>query len=605
MGLRPTKVDEKHAERRIPAERRMGPSAFFSGAVKRGKWTGYFVTGPKKRRSREHWAGVLAVLGLAVAALLVGRPSFSNASLPVRGIDDPVIAIQAARSITDVDWVLGNAPSPDREVMRIKQRIGFAFIGTYTALFLTLALLLTQGGGWARIAGPAATICALATAAFNIAENLAVLRILDVPLYETTAPMIRAIRSASFATWALAALTLALLSALFLRSPRFIMRCVGVLFLITSAMQLYGLRDNRFLVWEGGPAALALLGVAVTMLFRRPKAAVPLGLFLLIGSANLHAEVKQFRSYHTHEPSDRNVRFAMAVTPDQDVLSFVAKRDGKWRLTRVRNWLDKDPTEQTIDVPGISVPEKSRNGPTFLALLSSELLVTADGSFAICVATGYWANNGQRGGPSDNIVSVIDLRTLQILNTVHQDGFSEHFVDRAGGLVLEQMVMEGNSPIVANQSRQRGTTLRFFTLPALAPNGSCHFTETLAGSAWVPHDQDCGPGLQGILDGLSPPRSSSLPSGPPCAPATTSRDGWFRLESCQTMGHSFFLEYPTITDRHENLFSVKTGAQIGTVKETTRDSVNSRLAEHNGRDYLLVMEGGTQLKVYEITEPHP
>jgi hypothetical protein len=218
--------------------------------------------------SVERLAGALAVLCLGVAALLVGKPSFSNASLPLRGIDDPVIAIQAARSITDVDWVLGNAPSPDREVMRIKQRIGFAFIGAYTALFVTLAWLLLRAGGIGRIAGPAATICALATAGFNVLENLAVLRILDVPLYETTASMIGAIRSASFATWALAALTLGLLSTYFLRSAGLLMRGVGGLFLITAAMQLYGLLDNRFLVWEGGPAALALVGVAAAMLVR-------------------------------------------------------------------------------------------------------------------------------------------------------------------------------------------------------------------------------------------------------------------------------------------------------------------------------------------------
>src|SRR5580692_7792024 len=178
----------------------------------------------------ERLAGALAVLCLVVAALLVGKPSFSNASLPVRGITDPVIAIQAARSITDVDWVLGNAPSPDREVMRIKQRLGFVFIGAYTALFLALALLLLRSGGLGQVAGPAAMICAVATAGFNVVENLAVLRILDVPLYETTAPMIQAIRSASFATWALAAVTLALLSVFFLHSPRLIMKCVGVLF---------------------------------------------------------------------------------------------------------------------------------------------------------------------------------------------------------------------------------------------------------------------------------------------------------------------------------------------------------------------------------------
>jgi hypothetical protein len=168
-----------------------------------------------------------------------------------------------------VDWVLGNAPSQDREVMRVKQEIGFAFIGAYTALCLTLAWLLLRSGGIGRIAAPAAMVCTVATAAFNIAGNLAVLRILDVPLYETTGPMIGAIRSASFATWALAALTLALLSTYFLRSPRRLPRATGAFFLITAAMQLYGLRDNRFLVWEGGPAALALLGVAAPTLMRR------------------------------------------------------------------------------------------------------------------------------------------------------------------------------------------------------------------------------------------------------------------------------------------------------------------------------------------------
>jgi hypothetical protein len=55
---------------------------------------------------------------------------------------------------------------------------------------------------------------------------------------------------------------------------------------------------------------------------------------------------------------------------------------------------------------------------------------------------------------------------------------------------------------------------------------------------------------------------------------------------------------------HENIYSAKSGAQIGTIKETTRDTVNARFAEHDGRDYLLVLEGGTQLKVYEITESH-
>jgi hypothetical protein len=490
-----------------------------------------------KRLSLEQWAGALAVLCLAIAALLVGKPSFSNASLPVRGIDDPVIAIQAARSLTDVDWVLGNAPSPDREVMRIKQRVGFAFIGAYTALFLTLALLLLRTGGFGRIAGPAATICAFATAGFNVAENLAVMRILDVPLYETTAPMIGAIRSASFATWALAALTLALLSALFLRSPRVIMRCVGGLFLVTAAMQLYGLRDNRFLVWEGGPAALTLVGVAIALLLRRPRVVVHLAL-LMLGAGSIRAEVKQIRSYRTHESTERNVQSAMVVTPEQDVLSFIPKKSGPWRLTRVRNWLDKNPIEHTIDVSGIE------------AATSLDLLVTPDGRFATCVATALKNIDGQRGGTIDNLISIVDLRTFEIVSSVHQEGNGEHSVDAGGHLILKEQASRGGLPLVISQSK----------------------------------DSEYGY---------------------PCRSAGVTRDGLFRWESCQTMGHSFFWENPTITDRHENIFSTKTGAQIGVVKETTRDTVNSRFAEHDGRDYLLVMEGGTQLKVYEITEPHP
>src|SRR5262249_50376599 len=145
----------------------------------------------------------------------------------------------------------------------------FAFIAAYTALFLTLALLLLRSGRAGRIAGPAAMMLAVATAAFNVAGNLAILRILDVHLYETTAPMINSIRSASFASWALAALTLGLLSIHFLRSPRPSPRLIGALFVATALMQLYGLRDGMFLVYAGIPAGAALVGIAVVELLPR------------------------------------------------------------------------------------------------------------------------------------------------------------------------------------------------------------------------------------------------------------------------------------------------------------------------------------------------
>jgi hypothetical protein len=216
--------------------------------------------------SLERLAGALATFCLAIAVLLLGKPSFTNASRPPRGIADSAVAIQVARSIGEVDLILGEAPSPDREVMRFKQRIDFIFIGAYTGLFFTLAALLMRGGGWGWLAGPAAMICAAGTAMFDVFENLAILRILDVPLYRVGPGMIYAIRSASAAKWELAALTLALLSGYFLRSPRWSLRTIGVLFLISSAMEFYGLRDNRFLVWQGLPGLAAFAGIAVLLL---------------------------------------------------------------------------------------------------------------------------------------------------------------------------------------------------------------------------------------------------------------------------------------------------------------------------------------------------
>jgi len=150
--------------------------------------------------------------------------------------------------------------------MRFKQRIDFGFIAAYTALFLTLGWLLIRQGGWGWAAGPAALICAVATALFDVLENRAILRILDVPLFRTQPALINAIRSASAAKWNLAALTLAMLSVFFFRRPGWAVRLVGVLMAATAAMEMYGLRDNRFLVWQGFPAAAALAGVAVVLL---------------------------------------------------------------------------------------------------------------------------------------------------------------------------------------------------------------------------------------------------------------------------------------------------------------------------------------------------
>jgi hypothetical protein len=225
-------------------------------------------------------AGALAILCLVLVILLRGKPYFTNASHPPRGIPDSEVAIQVARSPGEIDDILGNAPSPDREAMRFKQYIDFAFIAAYTALFLTLALMLMREGGWGRLAGAAAMVCAVATGVFNVLQDVAILGILDIPLDALPSAAINAIRSAAAAKWALAAVTEAFLSGLFLKQRGWLSRATGALLLLSAAFIAYGFRDNRFFVYQGYPAGVALVGIAALALpplSRAPRARISSG----------------------------------------------------------------------------------------------------------------------------------------------------------------------------------------------------------------------------------------------------------------------------------------------------------------------------------------
>jgi hypothetical protein len=168
--------------------------------------------------SLERVALLLALLTVAAFVLLLGQPSFTNASKPRFG--DPMLALQFARDVQDVDWILGDAPSPDREVMRVKQYVDFGFITCYAALFAALGAVAARKGGWKQVTGIAAGICGIAAGVFDVLENHAILNILDVPLRATTPAMIQAIRGPSTAKWILAGVTVVLLTVSFIRIPR-------------------------------------------------------------------------------------------------------------------------------------------------------------------------------------------------------------------------------------------------------------------------------------------------------------------------------------------------------------------------------------------------
>jgi len=214
-----------------------------------------------ERLPLERIAQALAVLCLAVLAVLAGKPSFTNASQPPRGIRDPMIALEMARDAGEVDAILGESPGPDREAMRLKQYIDFAFIVSYVALFGAMGAALARRSRW----GWLVAVSGVAMGVPDVLENLAILRLLPVDLGNTTQAMIDAIRQASVVKWSCASAAMVVLAIIYMDARWWRMRMVGVVNFAAGAVICWGLVDNSVLVWGGGVMAAGVLASAATL----------------------------------------------------------------------------------------------------------------------------------------------------------------------------------------------------------------------------------------------------------------------------------------------------------------------------------------------------
>jgi hypothetical protein len=214
-------------------------------------------------KAQQRIARALAAWCLVFLVVLAGRPSFTNASLPVRGVSDPVVALQMARNADEVEAVLGDAPSADREVMRVKQYVDFALIAGYLALALVIAMALsrTRHRRLASLIGCLAVLAALA----DFREDLATLRVVNLNLSQLTPVMLDTLRFTSFAKWVLLAGTTLLLAAIAVMRRRWYLRASGFLGLAGAVLTLAGLFFNSILVWGSLLMFLGLLLTAATL----------------------------------------------------------------------------------------------------------------------------------------------------------------------------------------------------------------------------------------------------------------------------------------------------------------------------------------------------
>jgi hypothetical protein len=162
-----------------------------------------------------------------------------------------------------VEAIMGDAPSADREVMRIKQYVDFALIAGYLALAVMIAVALarTRQRRLALVMGGVSVLAAIA----DVLENLGTLRVVNLTLGQLRPVTLDALRLASLTKWNLLLTANTLLATITVTRRQWYLRTAGLLGLGGAALTAAGLFYNSILVWGGLLMILGLLLTAATL----------------------------------------------------------------------------------------------------------------------------------------------------------------------------------------------------------------------------------------------------------------------------------------------------------------------------------------------------
>ena len=185
-----------------------------------------------------------------------GKPKFTNAARPPRGILDPVIALQLARGREGSRRDPQRRPQPrsrgdaDQAIHRLR---------VYRVLrgFVCRVGAACTGGG--RDDG---AICGMARRRLRCFRKSAILRIVDVPLSADDAGDGGRDPRPSLAKWSLTWIALAIFAAQFWRLAGWLPILIGVLFGLAVMIGVSGLFDNAALMAAGIAMAVGLAVMA-------------------------------------------------------------------------------------------------------------------------------------------------------------------------------------------------------------------------------------------------------------------------------------------------------------------------------------------------------
>lgn len=339
-------------------------------------------------------------------------------------------------------------------------------------------------------------------------------------------------------------------------------------------------------------------------------------LWLVILAPVSHAQVTKVTELDLDAHRDRRVLFDMAVTPRGEVLSFVAKDSGKWELFFANNWLDQKARITKVVIPGFfSKKDYNRDGKP-METMGARVFATREGKYAVCVGSAMWLKRvrGRAVGPpiGDEVIAVVDLSSSKVVattDTADLDLFG------ARGVTLDEDGFLRIDSLSYGKVRQ-GAFIRL-SIPSLTRGVRCAY-DLIADSTTQEHPQATTPiecneiiGSRSLADYLNEgqrravkPKVCENNQSEFCRwPGELTRDGQFGV-ALRREGHDNFWGSWVVTSNSYIIFSTSRRADIGKIKEPNNDSFQDALTSVDGRDYLLVLQSGTHLTVYELQDDH-
>jgi len=157
------------------------------------------------------------------------------ATLPY-GVNHPVLAMQMAKPPWPVEIL---TPGQNMAEMTRQQYIDFGYIPSYTALFISIAILQwSSDRRWVATLGPVCIVLVLIAAGFDVAENMAILGVTE----QHNPAAWASIRPHSLVKWASVFLAILLESAFYLTVaevstfPRVLARILGVASIVAGLL---------------------------------------------------------------------------------------------------------------------------------------------------------------------------------------------------------------------------------------------------------------------------------------------------------------------------------------------------------------------------------